>query len=142
MLLKCTTCTRGRDGSHRELTLMCWCGTLMLCGDSQTHHTQFSCVQAVVFVSHTSSPPHDRTISSSTQVQGGDFNLYENQRCHGLPLVTISHGRLVCEDGVFLCAEGSGRFCPLRPFPDFPYKRIIQREKVTLFVMVVKFSLS
>ncbi|XP_057180532.1 dihydropyrimidinase-related protein 5b [Triplophysa rosa] len=75
-------------------------------------------------------PDAIRTISSCAQVQGGDFNLYENQRCHGVPLVTISRGRLVCENGAFMCAEGSGRFCPLRPFPDFLYKRIIQREKI------------
>ncbi|XP_065129488.1 dihydropyrimidinase-related protein 5b [Paramisgurnus dabryanus] len=74
-------------------------------------------------------PDATRIISASTQVQGGDFNLYENQRCHGVPLVTISHGRLVCENGAFMCAEGSGKFCPLQAFPDFLYKRIIQRER-------------
>lgn len=95
----------------------------------------------MVFVWHARLRPHDRTISSSTQVQGGDFNLYENQRCHGVPLVTISRGRLVCENGVFMCAEGSGRFCPLRHFPDFLYKRMIQREKVTLVVMIVKLDI-
>ncbi|KAG7283016.1 hypothetical protein CRUP_012909 [Coryphaenoides rupestris] len=69
------------------------------------------------------------TISVSTQVQGGDFNLYEGMRCHGVPLVTISRGRLVCENGVFMCAEGSGKFYPLRTFPDFLYKKMVQREK-------------
>lgn len=71
-----------------------------------------------------------RTISASTQVQGGDFNLYEGMRCHGVPLVTISRGRLVCENGVFMCAEGSGKFYPQRIFPDFLYKKMVQREKV------------
>lgn len=71
-----------------------------------------------------------RTISVSTQVQGGDFNLYEGLRCHGVPLVTISRGRLVCENGVFMCAEGSGKFYPQRTFPDFLYKKMVQREKV------------
>ncbi|XP_051546542.1 dihydropyrimidinase-related protein 5-like [Myxocyprinus asiaticus] len=74
-------------------------------------------------------PDTTKTISASSHVQGGDFNLYENQRCHGVPLVTISRGRLVCENGVFMCAEGSGKFCPLRAFPDFLYKKILQREK-------------
>lgn len=72
----------------------------------------------------------NRTISASTQVQGGDFNLYEGMRCHGVPLVTISRGRLVCENGVFMCAEGSGKFYPQRTFPDFLYKKMVQREKV------------
>ncbi|KAL2082591.1 hypothetical protein ACEWY4_022409 [Coilia grayii] len=74
-------------------------------------------------------PDATRTISVSTQVQGGDFNLYENLRCHGVPLVTISRGRLVCENGVFMCAEGSGKFYPMRTFPDFLYKKMVQREK-------------
>lgn len=68
----------------------------------------------------------------STQVQGGDFNLYEGMRCHGVPLVTISRGRLVCENGAFMCAEGSGKFYPQRTFPDYLYKKMVQREKVCL----------
>ncbi|CAG12943.1 unnamed protein product, partial [Tetraodon nigroviridis] len=75
-------------------------------------------------------PDATRTISASTQVQGGDFNLYEGMRCHGVPLVTISRGRLVCENGVFMCAEGSGKFYPQRTFPDFLYKKMVQREKL------------
>ncbi|KAI1897686.1 hypothetical protein AGOR_G00085840 [Albula goreensis] len=74
-------------------------------------------------------PDATRTISVTTQVQGGDINLYENLRCHGVPLVTISRGRVVCENGVFMCAEGSGKFYPLRTFPDFLYKKMVQREK-------------
>uniref|UniRef100_A0A4W6DGN7 Dihydropyrimidinase like 5b n=1 Tax=Lates calcarifer TaxID=8187 RepID=A0A4W6DGN7_LATCA len=74
-------------------------------------------------------PDATRTISVSTQVQGGDFNLYEGMRCHGVPLVTISRGRLVCENGVFMCAEGSGKFYPQRTFPDYLYKKMVQREK-------------
>ncbi|XP_066563123.1 dihydropyrimidinase-related protein 5b [Amia ocellicauda] len=74
-------------------------------------------------------PDATRTISVSTQVQGGDANLYENLRSHGVPLVTISRGRLVCENGVFMCAEGTGNFYPLRTFPDFLYKKMVQREK-------------
>lgn len=63
-------------------------------------------------------------------MQGGDINLYENMRCHGVPLVTISRGRVVYENGVFMCAEGTGKFCPLRSFPDVAYKKLVQREKV------------
>eukprot|EP00073_Rattus_norvegicus_P024783 XP_006239903.1 PREDICTED: dihydropyrimidinase-related protein 5-like [Rattus norvegicus] len=74
-------------------------------------------------------PEATKTISASTQVQGGDFNLYENMRCHGVPLVTISRGRVVYENGVFMCAEGTGKFCPLRSFPDIVYKKLVQREK-------------
>ncbi|CAI5684242.1 unnamed protein product [Oreochromis niloticus] len=78
-------------------------------------------------------PDATRTISVSTQVQGGDFNLYEGMRCHGVPLVTISRGRLVCENGVFMCAEGSGKFYPQRTFPDYLYKKMVQREKTQAY---------
>uniref|UniRef100_A0A3Q1FH22 Dihydropyrimidinase like 5a n=1 Tax=Acanthochromis polyacanthus TaxID=80966 RepID=A0A3Q1FH22_9TELE len=74
-------------------------------------------------------PEGSKTISVDSQVQGGDINLYEGLRCHGVPLVTISRGRLVYENGMFTCAEGSGKFCPLRTFPDYLYKKMVQREK-------------
>ncbi|XP_069089735.1 dihydropyrimidinase-related protein 5 isoform X1 [Pleurodeles waltl] len=74
-------------------------------------------------------PEATRTISASTQVQAGDTNLYENMRCHGVPLVTISRGRVVYENGVFMCAEGTGEFFPLRTYPDYLYKKMVQREK-------------
>ncbi|CAB1420799.1 unnamed protein product [Pleuronectes platessa] len=74
-------------------------------------------------------PEGSKTISVTNQVQGGDVNLYEGLRCHGVPLVTISRGRLVYENGIFTCAEGSGKFCPLRTFPDYLYKKMVQREK-------------
>uniref|UniRef100_A0A8C5AXJ0 Dihydropyrimidinase like 5a n=1 Tax=Gadus morhua TaxID=8049 RepID=A0A8C5AXJ0_GADMO len=76
-------------------------------------------------------PEGSKTITVETQVQGGDTNLYEGLRCHGVPIVTISRGRLVYENGVFTCAEGSGKFYPLRTFPDFLYKKMVQREKCT-----------
>uniref|UniRef100_A0A8C5J4D0 Dihydropyrimidinase like 5 n=1 Tax=Junco hyemalis TaxID=40217 RepID=A0A8C5J4D0_JUNHY len=71
-------------------------------------------------------PEATKTVSASTQVQGGDINLYENMRCHGVPLVTISRGRVVYENGVFMCAEGTGKFCPLRSFPDVAYKKLLR----------------
>ncbi|XP_010766319.1 dihydropyrimidinase-related protein 5a isoform X2 [Notothenia coriiceps] len=74
-------------------------------------------------------PEGSKTISVDTQFQGGDVNLYEGLRCHGVPLVTISRGRVVYENGMFTCAEGSGKFCPLRTFPDLLYKKMVQREK-------------
>lgn len=70
------------------------------------------------------------------QFQGGDVNLYEGLRCRGVPLVTISRGRLVYENGMFTCAEGSGKFCPLRTFPDYLYKKMVQREKVKKWLQV------
>ncbi|XP_028294498.1 dihydropyrimidinase-related protein 5a isoform X2 [Gouania willdenowi] len=74
-------------------------------------------------------PEGSKTISVDNQFQGGDVNLYEGLRCYGVPLVTISRGRVVCENGMFTCAQGSGKFYPLRTFPDYLYKKMVQREK-------------
>ncbi|NXK70837.1 DPYL5 protein, partial [Sylvietta virens] len=70
-------------------------------------------------------PEATKTISASTQVQGGDITPPENMRCHGVPLVTISRGRVVYENGVFMCAEGTGPPPPLRSFPDIAYKKLV-----------------
>ncbi|NXD31617.1 DPYL5 protein, partial [Spelaeornis formosus] len=65
-------------------------------------------------------PEATKTVSASTQVQGGDINLYENMRCHGVPLVTISRGRVVYENGVFIMARPLGSPCPADPHPVGP----------------------
>lgn len=75
-------------------------------------------------------PEGSKIISVDSQVQGGDVNLYEGLRCHGVPLVTISRGRLVYENEMFTCAQGSGKFCAMRTFPDYLYKKMVQRAKV------------
>uniref|UniRef100_A0A673XSK8 Dihydropyrimidinase like 5a n=1 Tax=Salmo trutta TaxID=8032 RepID=A0A673XSK8_SALTR len=86
-------------------------------------------INSIIYYSISTCFSVSRTISVDNQVQGGDYNLYESLRCHGVPLVTISRGRLVYENGVFTCSEGSGKFYPLRTFPDYLYKKMVQREK-------------
>uniref|UniRef100_A0A3P9CG26 Dihydropyrimidinase like 5a n=1 Tax=Maylandia zebra TaxID=106582 RepID=A0A3P9CG26_9CICH len=63
-------------------------------------------------------------------VQGGDINPYEGLRCH---VYRLSHQPWTSglRNGMFTCAEGSGKFCPLRTFPDYLYKKMVQREKVS-----------
>lgn len=51
--------------------------------------------------------------------------------CHGVPLVTISRGRVVYEAGVFSVTAGDGKFIPRKPFAEYVYKRITQRDKVS-----------
>lgn len=141
-----TTSTPGKEGSSQEQTLMWLSGTprdpsMKL--DSSIHRLAwlaaafiFPLWSALCFcliltgVSLLCISAH-RTISVDNQFQGGDVNLYEGLRCHGVPLVTISRGRLVYENGIFTCAEGSGKFCPLRTFPDYLYKKMVQRAKVS-----------
>lgn len=74
-------------------------------------------------------PEGSKTLSAETQFQGGDVNLYEGLRVYGVPIVTISRGRLVYESGMFTCAAGSGLYCPMRSFPDPLYKKMVQRQK-------------
>lgn len=74
-------------------------------------------------------PEGSKTLSVDAQFQGGDINLYEGLRVYGVPIVTISRGRLVYESGMFTCAAGSGLYCPMRSFPDPLYKKMVQRQK-------------
>lgn len=74
-------------------------------------------------------PEGSKTLSVDSQFQGGDINLYEGLRVYGVPIVTISRGRLVYESGMFTCAAGSGLYCPMRSFPDPLYKKMVQRQK-------------
>lgn len=133
MLQRSTTCTLAKVASSLGQMPMWWSGTQTRRGERLYRVFVWWLIVATLTVQCC---PVNRTISVSTQVQGGDFNLYEGMRCHGVPLVTISRGRLVCENGVFMCAEGSGKFYPQRTFPDFLYKKMVQREKVRQIVVV------
>ncbi len=44
-------------------------------------------------------PEATRIISSKTHHQAVDFNIFEGLECHGVPVVVISNGRVVLEDG-------------------------------------------
>ena len=86
-------------------------------------------------------------------LQAVDFNIFEGLLCHGAPVVVITQGRVVLENGqvgvapwsrdyhmtgCFLqlnVVRGCGRFIPRQPFSDIVYSRIQQRDKV-LFLNV------
>ncbi|XP_038199961.1 dihydropyrimidinase [Arvicola amphibius] len=74
-------------------------------------------------------PEATRTISAKTHNQAVNFNIFEGMVCHGVPLVTISRGRVVYEAGVFSVAAGDGKFIPRKPFAEYIYKRITQRDQ-------------
>ncbi|KAJ8291069.1 hypothetical protein GJAV_G00021020 [Gymnothorax javanicus] len=75
-------------------------------------------------------PDATRTISAKTHHQAVDYNIFEGMVCHGVPLVTISRGKVVYEAGVLKATPGAGRFIPRQPFSEYVYKRVKQRDEV------------
>uniref|UniRef100_A0AAY4C9Y4 Amidohydrolase-related domain-containing protein n=1 Tax=Denticeps clupeoides TaxID=299321 RepID=A0AAY4C9Y4_9TELE len=75
-------------------------------------------------------PQATRTISAKTHHQAVDYNIFEGMVCHGVPVVTISRGNVVYEHGNLLVEPGHGRFIPRKPFCEFVYKRVHQRDQV------------
>ncbi|XP_068937021.1 dihydropyrimidinase isoform X2 [Petaurus breviceps papuanus] len=75
-------------------------------------------------------PKATRTISAKTHHQAVNFNIFEGMVCHGVPLVTISRGKVVYEAGVFNVSAGDGKYIPRKPFAEYVYKRIKQRDQV------------
>ncbi|XP_015448440.1 dihydropyrimidinase [Pteropus alecto] len=74
-------------------------------------------------------PKATRTISAKTHHQAVNFNIFEGMVCHGVPVVTISRGKVVYEAGVFSVTAGDGKYVPRKPFAEYLYKRIKQRDQ-------------
>lgn len=74
--------------------------------------------------------PHaTRTISVETHHQAVDFNIFEGMVVHGVTVCTISRGKVVYEDGKFTVSAGDGKFVSRKPYSDYVYKRILERQK-------------
>ncbi|KAK4471678.1 hypothetical protein MN116_005083 [Schistosoma mekongi] len=64
-----------------------------------------------------------RTISVKSNHENVDFNIFEGLQCHGVPLVVVTAGRVVLEDGELRVTQGAGRFVPAPPFSSYIFER-------------------
>jgi dihydropyrimidinase len=55
-------------------------------------------------------PKATRTISAKTHHQKVDFNIFEGMECTGVPVHTISQGKLTWTGGELRAVEGAGRY--------------------------------
>uniref|UniRef100_UPI000392D00D dihydropyrimidinase n=2 Tax=Tetraodon nigroviridis TaxID=99883 RepID=UPI000392D00D len=83
-------------------------------------------------------PKTTRKISAQTHHQAVDYNIFEGMECHGVPVVTVSRGRVVYEEGRLKVSPGQGRFIHRQPFSEFVYKRIRQRDEVGKPAVVIR----
>ncbi|XP_037308892.2 dihydropyrimidinase isoform X1 [Pungitius pungitius] len=83
-------------------------------------------------------PKMTRRISAKTHHQAVDYNIFEGMECHGVPVVTISRGQVVYEQGRLTVSAGHGRFIHRKPFSEYVYKRIRQRDQVGKPTAVVR----
>jgi dihydropyrimidinase len=55
-----------------------------------------------------------------------DHSIYEDYTCHGYPVITVSGGEIVQENGRLQAKKGRGRFLRAKPYPD---KRLPELQK-------------
>ncbi|KAM9857700.1 dihydropyrimidinase-related protein 1 [Aulostomus maculatus] len=75
-------------------------------------------------------PDSIKTITSKLQQSASEYNIFEGLECRGGPALVLSQGRVVYEEGELQAQQGTGRFIPRKPFPDYAYQRVKFRNQV------------
>uniref|UniRef100_A0A8C7ZAG9 Dihydropyrimidinase-related protein 1 n=1 Tax=Oryzias sinensis TaxID=183150 RepID=A0A8C7ZAG9_9TELE len=70
-----------------------------------------------------------KTITAKQQQSAAEYNIFEGLECRGGPALVLSQGRVVYEGGKLQIQQGTGRFIPRKPFPDYAFQRIKFRNQ-------------
>ncbi|KAG7238392.1 hypothetical protein INR49_030899 [Caranx melampygus] len=75
-------------------------------------------------------PDSIKTITAKLQQSAAEYNIFEGLECRGGPVLVLSQGCVVYEEGKLQAQQGTGRFIPRKPFPDYAYQRVKFRNQV------------